>query len=65
MQITRGVTFLFSFKISAAESLCLLSETYGKHTPSILTYEYCFRRFKQGDCVIEDKKYPGHQKKFE
>ena len=43
----------------------MLSETYSDYTPSILTCEYWFLRYKKDDFDTKDKERPDQPKNIE
>ncbi|KYM99711.1 Pleiotropic regulator 1 [Cyphomyrmex costatus] len=57
--------FCFNLKKSAAESHRLLVEAYGEHALSETTCRDWFRKFKNNDFDVNDKKRSGQPKKFE
>lgn len=55
----------FDMKKNAAETHRLLVKTYGESAPSETVCRDWFRRFRSGDCDVNDKHRPGQMKKFE
>lgn len=55
----------FFLKKSAAESHRLLVEAYKEHAPSISMCEKWFKRFRNNDFDLDDKKHGKLSKKFE
>jgi len=59
----RGILlYYFILKKSAAETHGILVETYGDHALSEITCKNWFRRSKNNDFDVEDKKLSEHQK---
>jgi len=59
------ITLLFWFEKTTAEAYRFISETYSEPAPSIKTYEYWFRQFKNDDFHLKNEKHSGQSKKFE
>lgn len=60
LNLQEALQFCFYLKELAAESLHLLSEAYGDYAPSISTYKYWFKCFKNGDVNLKDQECPGY-----
>ncbi|KYM94110.1 Sarcoplasmic calcium-binding protein 1, partial [Cyphomyrmex costatus] len=59
----KALLFYFNFKKFAAERHRLV-EAYGEHALSETTCRDLFRRFKNNDFDVNDKEWPGQQKKL-
>lgn len=57
--------FFFHWKKSAAEAHRTLVEVYGDSAPTDKTCRKWFRRFKDGDFSVDDRRRSGQPKKFE
>ena len=64
-QLREALLFCFNLKICAAESHRLLVAAYGEHALSQTICRDWFRRFKNNDFDVNDKKRPDQLKKFE
>jgi len=63
--LRKVLLFCFHLIKSAANNQRMLSETYSDYTPSILTCEYWFLRYKKDDFDTKDKERPDQPKNIE